>query len=135
MLSGFDVQPKRSDMPNYFDVMIFESSTHNNATRSVYHLRYFGKSINNSYFIKMPSQKFLKYNFFIESLLDGSSSHQFIRSKYCKKVIQLFILQDQNCFSRKYIKFDLCQRPSVGVILSILCNICFCIGKNNLMNY
>ena len=104
MLSSFDLQPKRSDMPNYFDVMIFESSTHNNATRSVYHLRYFDKSINNSYFTKMPRQKFPKYNFYVESLLDGSSSHPFIRSKYCRKVIQPFILQDQNCFSRKYIQ-------------------------------
>ena len=55
----------------------------------------------------MPSQKFPKDNFYIESLLDGSSSHQFIRSKYCRKVIQLFILQDQNCFSRKYIQIGL----------------------------
>ena len=116
MLSGFDVLPKRPDMPNYFDAMIFESSTHNNATRSVYHLRYFGKSINNSYFTKMPSQKFPKYNFYIESLLDGSSSHQFIRSKYCRKVpvIQLFILQDQIVLLGNIYKLDLCQRPSVG---------------------
>ena len=103
MLSGFDVQPKRSDTPNYIDVMILLRAARITMQQGLY----FCKSINNSYFSKMPSQKIPEYNFCIESLLDGSSSHQFIHSKYSRNVIQLFILQDQNCFSRKYIQIGL----------------------------